>query len=445
MVSRVLGDAGATILGWGVDGASHRVVEYEVAGCRKKFRIPSSGRVHGHALKNSQANLKRQIKEITEAKTGGENMLPSEALEHMKPPVITKAKRKEIAQRYLVLGSIGKVVDETGLYWDEIVRELKKAGGEAATRCRQEVGAFHRKDVMNRELGEGKLPRTLLRLVDEIAAEQAEKEETVEEPLPEQRSKRRYTKQPTPEEYRALYAEKIPGATLHEVDDGIILDLTCKLCGPKEGAFVADKRVLPYVAIRDLRAEGWRVGATADNHICSAHKKDTQEETPMPDAAVQMQPAADLLETPPTPEPEPATVTPLPVPSPVTKAMTPTARAARAEATRWLMESYDERRNCYKAGFSDKSIASETGLAETAVADLRESIYGPMGAPIELIELTDKIAALDDKIAAARQKMEREIEAARTAGMSAIAAVTTELEGLRTAFATISKQQGWVE
>lgn len=64
-----------------------------------------------------------------------------------------------------------------------------------------------------------------------------------------------------------------------------------------------------------------------------------------------------------------------------------TRRRLKRSVIEWLGECYDEDKCCYKSGFSDASIAKETGAAPQFVAEIREDLYGPMGEPDDLRQL----------------------------------------------------------
>lgn len=74
------------------------------------------------------------------------------------------------------------------------------------------------------------------------------------------------------------------------------------------------------------------------------------------------------------------------------------ARAMRREAMDWLTEAFDPDKGRYKAGIHDASIAAETGLAEEAVAKLREEFFGPIKLPSEVEELLSKMQAIREMI-----------------------------------------------
>ena len=77
-------------------------------------------------------------------------------------------------------------------------------------------------------------------------------------------------------------------------------------------------------------------------------------------------------------------------------ATTDTQRRLKREVWSWLQESYDEKAACYKTGFSDDSIAKETGASPHFVKTQREELYGPMGEPAELTALRAEFKAHND-------------------------------------------------
>lgn len=90
-----------------------------------------------------------------------------------------------------------------------------------------------------------------------------------------------------------------------------------------------------------------------------------------------------------------------------------------------LEEGYDENKKVYKAGYSDASIAQETGAAEAHVRKTREDYFGPLGEPAELAEL--------------RVELERlRLEAAQT-----YTAIEAKLSDAGTRIASLCRANGW--
>lgn len=74
-----------------------------------------------------------------------------------------------------------------------------------------------------------------------------------------------------------------------------------------------------------------------------------------------------------------------------------TQRKLKRDILSWLEECYDEKNARYKDGFSDETVAKETGAAPKFVAQLREEFYGPMGEPEELARLRTEFAEFNRK------------------------------------------------
>lgn len=93
---------------------------------------------------------------------------------------------------------------------------------------------------------------------------------------------------------------------------------------------------------------------------------------------------------------------------------------ARRATIEWIMEAFDADKGRYKAGVSDASIAKETGLAEAAVAEIRELNFGALKEPTEieasrqeLDRLVESIAEFERRAAATVEQWRKDITAHR--------------------------------
>jgi hypothetical protein len=149
-VMAVLHGAGAKVLGKGKDGAGHPTVTFEVHRQELLFHYPCTPVLNGHGLKNVTARLRRIIREVPQPPP----VLVSELKpllaavvsipERAPPPTppnptrLTIQRRREIAKRYLSLGSLDALKGETGLPFNKLTPLILGSGGEAARRLRIE-------------------------------------------------------------------------------------------------------------------------------------------------------------------------------------------------------------------------------------------------------------------------------------------------------------------
>jgi hypothetical protein len=145
----VLHNSGAKVLDKGKDGAGHQTVTFEVNRTQLLFHYPCTPVLNGHGLKNITSRLRRIIREVP----------PPPIIVTDKPPTLTAVvsipelpapptppsptrltayRRREIAKRYLSLGSIDALKSETGLPFKKLVPMILGANGEAARRLRIE-------------------------------------------------------------------------------------------------------------------------------------------------------------------------------------------------------------------------------------------------------------------------------------------------------------------
>jgi len=130
----------------------------------------------------------------------------------------------------------------------------------------------------------------------------------------------------------------------------------------------------------------------------------------------------------------------IPLPS---VAQTPDARKVHRAVMGWLEQAYDETKRVYMTGFSDKSIADETGAAVEYVAKCREDYFGPIAVPLDLTNLR---ADLDET----KRMIERESEAHAAKIKQLVDAHTKAIDALRTRYTVteerlrdLIKKNGW--
>ena len=92
-------------------------------------------------------------------------------------------------------------------------------------------------------------------------------------------------------------------------------------------------------------------------------------------------------------------------PKPAAKLPTPDARAQRREAHGMIELSFDIGKGCYREGYSDARIASETGAALAWVKQRREEEFGPLKQPDEIAQLHAEIETIAARLDAAREKL----------------------------------------
>ena len=163
--------------------------------------------------------------------------------------------------------------------------------------------------------------------------------------------------------------------------------------------FYINARMPPEAVAKKLMQKGWSIGSKL---CCPKHARKSKKSAPGA----------------PTPKEDPTMATELPeaveLPAPpvsVKPAPSDAAKAKRREALQWLSESFNVEKGAYASGVSDASIAKETGLAENAVAQLREEFYGPLKEPEAVAQMRAELAALKTRIADREKTTETEIRA----------------------------------
>lgn len=108
------------------------------------------------------------------------------------------------------------------------------------------------------------------------------------------------------------------------------------------------------------------------------------------------------------------------------------AKRAKRVAVQWLDECFDAEAGQFKGGMSDKTIATEVGVAEKVVAELREEFFGPIREPEQLAEFRQRM----DKIEAQAKQFGDD---ARTMAASLI----DEIAKLRANIKQVVERNGW--
>lgn len=432
MVVREIELAGGRVLRKGVDGQSHRTLTFSIGSKELTYHYPSSGHTNGCALKNARAGLRRLIKTMvepqptdTDAKQGDTDMLLSQAIDQATPHMTTKQLRRKIVDRYLEQDCIvNDIVEEFGLFYDEVVKHLKLGGPRSARKVKEEITLRVQTEkvftarLTGKKAQPGKrLKKVLDSLVEQETAEPVEQEEEImieaKPAIKPGRGSKAWRS-----DINAAFEEKLADATIIQSDGLFQIDLYCHGCGEAhEGAYLSETVDAPYKVIQTLRKAGWKIGDRTRQHFCSKH---TQPEEPG-EASTAMVPAAGNL------------VSSVTVLAPIER--TPAAlRAARRAVIDWLDQSYDLSRHGYREGMSDEKIAAEVGLTVAEVVSIREDLFGPLGPPVELTELLLKAEALDDRIKALSEDFTRQRDA-----------LLKEAKDLRSEFSEKISRLGYVE
>lgn len=199
--------------------------------------------------------------------------------------------------------------------------------------------------------------------------------------------------------YTEALARYLPGAIYRTEPGRHIVLLPCRCCPRPVEAFTSPNHIPPEQITRKLRERGWQIGRTATKHKCPNHEKE------------------------PTMKPSPAVAAPAP---------SPDARGARRAAMEWLGESFDLTAGRYQPGVSDATIAKEVGMAETAVAQLREEFFGPLREPSEIEAIRAQLNMIEDQASTLLSNAER----LHSDLMAECRALAVKLDGL-------ARNNGW--
>lgn len=201
---------------------------------------------------------------------------------------------------------------------------------------------------------------------------------------------------------------EVPNATV--AANGVTAN--CECGAALEVKFARNR--LPPVAIRQkVINHGWRIGRKSA--ICTRCQ---------------------------TKEPEMPEVTAIPLPS---TAQTPDARKVHRAVMGWLEQAYDETKNCYTQGFSDKQIADETGAAVEYVAKCREDYFGPIAVPSDLARLREELTRVEQMIRDEGESHEADLQKLREAHTKALDSLRTRFSVIEERLRDMIKKNGWAE
>lgn len=96
-----------------------------------------------------------------------------------------------------------------------------------------------------------------------------------------------------------------------------------------------------------------------------------------------------------------------------TPSVTPVTVAAMRKVFALLEDYFDASNGIYKNGYSDKKIATETGLSVEAVKKYRVDGFGKLQAPSELITLRQQIDELETLFLKTETDIKAQIKDAR--------------------------------
>jgi hypothetical protein len=119
------------------------------------------------------------------------------------------------------------------------------------------------------------------------------------------------------------------------------------------------------------------------------------------------------------------------------------ARKVFREVMGWLEESYDEASKRYKKGFSDLSIAEETGAAPQFVAKTREDYFGPLGTPPEIDAIRGDLAANLRATVELEKEFNRKVDAMRHEFFVSLKSAQDHRNKIEAKIASLAKEQGW--
>lgn len=132
-----------------------------------------------------------------------------------------------------------------------------------------------------------------------------------------------------------------------------------------------------------------------------------------------------------------------PFEAPPSAAQSQDARKVHRAVMGWLEEAYDEERKQYRKGFSDQSIATETGAAVSYVSKCRDDYFGVLGMPVEIEVLTADIARMEREAREFIEATQKRLAEAANEFAATRTAITDRIESVRSRLGKLIKDNGW--
>lgn len=188
------------------------------------------------------------------------------------------------------------------------------------------------------------------------------------------------------ETYHAANIRQLPrGARLEGRPHGIAVTLPCKHGHDVEVEF---GKLMPANGIyKALQQRGWKFPGARS--ICPEHANNNRKESNVRPIEMALTKALQSK------------------PAPVAS---PPAKHAKRDALRWLDESFDTVKGCYKGDMSDQKIADETGLSVKAIVELRAEFGYDLKTPPEIVAMQEEAAGIRDDLAHFRGEAIRIVE-----------------------------------
>lgn len=119
------------------------------------------------------------------------------------------------------------------------------------------------------------------------------------------------------------------------------------------------------------------------------------------------------------------------------------AKSAKRLALLMIEDVFDENAGRYKDDHSDKTVAKETGLSESAVAKLREEFGFEIKEPPEFAQWREEIERLERNMKAVTDGIEEKIAKLRADAEDAVKALAHQHLAVRTKIEDTISEQGW--
>lgn len=171
------------------------------------------------------------------------------------------------------------------------------------------------------------------------------------------------------------YHGKVKPAAVRSEQGAMVAHIECVQCGAHD-RWRLSALPEPNIIRRHFSVRGWSTKRKAICPNCKSKKETKPVKTPA----------------------KPEAAAPAQIP-------TPDARAQRREAHGLIELSFDIGKGCYKEGYSDARIASETGATLAWVKRRREEEFGPLKQPDEIVQFREEIEAVARQLAGLSNKL----------------------------------------